>query len=460
MNDKTIFENELLDYKFERAQKLAQNILTCNNEIILLKSDGTVWSLEKRLRAQKEKIPNKIWSGIKSIACSNNHLLGLRADGTVSACGDNNYDQCEVDDWEDVIDISAGNNFSAGLKSDGTVLIAGDLKDFDPSKFTNIKSIMAKNDGLVALNQAGNIIIAGEPIILHYYENNIILFSPEPNYERYWHSTSEIFKSINGNHLVVRLKNGKLSAYGLDLQKQCEVSDWENILDISAGMSHTLGLRNDGSVIATGNDDVDFLLENAEIDENYIAPAIPKFCKVEKWNNIIQIQAGLIGCSYALKDNGTVVYCFDKRYDSFVEMNPDSGFDDIIAIKHLWNIGLIEVRSDGTLWCDAFPLFGGAKMFQSYDSFDDEFIFAPRESDPEYNTRIKDTKRSYYDTFSDYKDSISTIGEKMATINRRISMKLCTYCGSKLKKGLFITRCSKCKKKKNYRMKEILNEID
>ena len=460
MNEKTLFGNGELNYKFTRAKKLAKNILTCKGEIILLKSDGTVWSLEKRLRGEKEKTPNKLWDGIKSISSSENHLIGLRSDGTVSACGDNNCDQCEVDIWENVIEVSAGKNFSVGLKSDGTVLVAGELKNFEPSKFTNIKTIRAMNDGLLALNQDGKVLVAGKPIISHYYEDNIILFSPEPNFERYWHSTSEIMSSDNGNHIVVRLKNGKLSAYGLDLQKQCDVSNWQDIVDVSIGMSHTLGLKSDGSVVATGNDDVDFLLVEDKIDKNYVAPEMPKFCKVEKWTNIIQIQAGFIGCSYALKSNGTVVYCFDKRYDSFVEMNPDSGFDDIIAIKHLWNIGLIEVRSDGSLWCDAFPLFGGAKMFESYDNFDEEFIFADRETDPEYNPKTRSTEHRQYDTTSNYEDPAETIGERLATLNRRISLKLCTYCGSKLKKGLLVTRCSACKRKKNYHIDEVINMIN
>jgi len=34
---------------------------------------------------------------------------------------------------------------------------------------------------------------------------------------------------------------------------QCDVQSWTNIVSISAGCSHTLGLKNDGTVISTGS---------------------------------------------------------------------------------------------------------------------------------------------------------------------------------------------------------------
>lgn len=50
------------------------------------------------------------------------HTVGLRRDGHVVAVGDNDYGQCNVDDWTEIIAISAGDWHTVGLKRDGTVI--------------------------------------------------------------------------------------------------------------------------------------------------------------------------------------------------------------------------------------------------------------------------------------------------------------------------------------------------
>ena len=36
---------------------------------------------------------------------------------------------------------------------------------------------------------------------------------------------------------------------------QCEVEQWRDVVEVAAGSTQTLGLRTDGTVLATGNDD-------------------------------------------------------------------------------------------------------------------------------------------------------------------------------------------------------------
>ena len=54
------------------------------------------------------------------------YTVGLKADGTVVAVGDNTDGQCEVSDWRDIVAISAGYGHTVGLKADGTVVAVGD----------------------------------------------------------------------------------------------------------------------------------------------------------------------------------------------------------------------------------------------------------------------------------------------------------------------------------------------
>ena len=50
--------------------------------------------------------------------------MGLRADGTVVAVGDNEYGECNVSDWQEIVAIAAGPFHTAGLRADGTVVVA------------------------------------------------------------------------------------------------------------------------------------------------------------------------------------------------------------------------------------------------------------------------------------------------------------------------------------------------
>ena len=129
------------------------------------------------------------------------HIVGVNADGTVVATGDNKYGQCEVSEWRDIVAVAVGERHTVCLHSDGTVVAAGRNVDgqCNVSDWTNIIAICA-----------------GE------------------------------------YHTVGLRSNGTVVATGYNEFCQCDVSAWRNIVAISAGEEHTLGLRSDGTVVATG----------------------------------------------------------------------------------------------------------------------------------------------------------------------------------------------------------------
>ena len=55
------------------------------------------------------------WRGITAIAAGSWHSVGLRADGTVVACGGRDYGQNRVEAWKNVTAITAGMNFTLAL---------------------------------------------------------------------------------------------------------------------------------------------------------------------------------------------------------------------------------------------------------------------------------------------------------------------------------------------------------
>lgn len=61
--------------------------------------------------------------------------------------------------------------------------------------------------------------------------------------------------SAGNSHTVGLKSDGTVVAVGENEDGQCNTHSWQNIKAISAGACHTLGLRVDGTVIATGKND-------------------------------------------------------------------------------------------------------------------------------------------------------------------------------------------------------------
>lgn len=95
-----------------------------------LDADGCVHITGYRSSNQLEEISKNqsAWSNIVAIAAGGGgsvgtgHTVGLRADGTVVAVGDNSYGQCNVGEWTDIVAVAAGDWHTVGLRSDGTVV--------------------------------------------------------------------------------------------------------------------------------------------------------------------------------------------------------------------------------------------------------------------------------------------------------------------------------------------------
>ena len=59
------------------------------------------------------------------ISVGDNHVVGLRSNGTVVSFGRNEHGQCNVSNWCDIVAVSAGGKHAAGLKANGTVVAVG-----------------------------------------------------------------------------------------------------------------------------------------------------------------------------------------------------------------------------------------------------------------------------------------------------------------------------------------------
>jgi len=129
--------------------------------------------------------------------------------------------------------------------------------------------------------------------------------------------------SASSEHTVILNSNGSVIATGNNKDGQCNVSDWHDIVAVSAGYVHTVGLKSDGSVVAVGN--------------NWNGR-----CNVSDWKDIIAVSAGNF-YTVGLKSDGSVVAVGDNE-DGQCNV---SDWEDIIAVAVGYN-HTVGLKSDGS----------------------------------------------------------------------------------------------------------------
>lgn len=135
-------------------------------------------------------------------------------------------------------------------------------------------------------------------------------------------------------HTVGLKEDGTVVAVGNSGSGKLDVDKWRDIIAIAAGNSHSVGLKADGTVVAVGR--------NTEGQLN-----------VGDWQDVIAIAAGW-DHTVGLKANGTVVAVGDKRSG---KLDVD-GWRDIIAIA----VGpgfTVGLKADGTVIAVGKNNYGG-----------------------------------------------------------------------------------------------------
>ena len=127
-----------------------------------------------------------------------------------------------------------------------------------------------------------------------------------------------------GDGFTLGLKtNGTVIATGLSLSGADQVTDWTNITMIACGLNHSVGLKADGTVIAAGSNAMGA-------------------CDVSSWKDIVKISAGLDN-TVGLKKDGTVVSTGANDYSQL----DVSGWKDIVDIS-TGAFFTVAARKDGT----------------------------------------------------------------------------------------------------------------
>ena len=98
------------------------------------------------------------------VAAGSVHSVGLKANGTVVAAGQNSYGQCNVNGWRDVVQVAAGYGHTVGLQSDGTVVPVGDNSNgqCNVGNWTEITQVAAGGGYTMGLRADGTVVTVGD----------------------------------------------------------------------------------------------------------------------------------------------------------------------------------------------------------------------------------------------------------------------------------------------------------
>lgn len=145
--------------------------------------------------------------------------------------------------------------------------------------------------------------------------------------------------SAGGTHTVGLKSDGtvvvtKYTGHWQYNRGQCNTENWTDIIAVCAGYAHTIGLKSDGSVVTTkytGSQEADF-----------------GQCNTENWKDIIAIGAGEYH-TVGLKSDGTVVAVGWNGYDNYDSGQCDTeNWTDIIAVS-VGGSHTVGLKSDGTV---------------------------------------------------------------------------------------------------------------
>ena len=186
-----------------------------------------------------------------AIAAGGYHNLALRANGSVVSWGADDYGQTnEPPGLGRVIGIAAGTWHSVALRTDGTVAVWGDNsfgQTNQPTGLTNVTAVAAGGNHTLALKANGTVVAWGENTDS---EGNVAGQSTVP-----LGLTNVVAIGAGEYHSLAVISDGKVVAWGDNSQGQTTVpTGLARVVAAAGGSAHSVALTADGAVIAWGAD--------------------------------------------------------------------------------------------------------------------------------------------------------------------------------------------------------------
>ena len=238
-------------------------------------SEELGWREARDLAQQrKEQTPDLIsgWKNVQDISLGADHAAALFPDGSAAAAGfperQDSVDyqtgltvngSCEVDGWTGLKQVLALNGETIGLKEDGTLVTTGEAPE-EWLDYTDIKSIWGYENGFAAAA------IRSDGSVVYLYKGSDAYGQNNVNG---W--TDMVQLSVGRKHTVGLHADGTVAAVGDNFAGQCEVEDWSGIVSVAAGDSGTIGITDQGRALLAGTLPNDFY-----VAEDWPAVTVPE----------------------------------------------------------------------------------------------------------------------------------------------------------------------------------------
>ena len=274
----------------------------------------------------------------ETIAAGSWHTVGVKADGTVVAAGDNEHGQCNVSRWTDIVAIFASDFHTVGLKADGTVVATGSNKygQCNVSSWTDIVAISVCDCRTAGLKADGTVVETGS---YPYDQGNVSRW------------TDIVAISVCDRRTVGLKADGTVVATGWldDYDGAGNVRNWSDIVVVKAYEDITYGVKADGTVVVAG--DTFYAMDQ-------LLPTWKDIVDIFSTENTYYSDDEVIG----LKADGTVAFCDDIYWTGFSEAETDlaakvQDWKNIVAVASGYD-HLVGLKADGTVVADGDNAYG------------------------------------------------------------------------------------------------------
>ncbi len=186
-------------------------------------------------------------------------IAGLE-DGSAVVAGSNQRVANDAAGWDGVVQVAAGWYFAIGRTSDGRVLLAGTdstsnnrVSAEEIASWSDIEFISANGCACAAIDSSGRLHITGGP----GDKDASGLYSIPPEI---YENGRPVSVSVGVTHVLVLFNTGKVAAISNQSGDWCEVGDWKDIVQVSAGERGSTALDVSGNVLYVG------ILTNGQMD--------------------------------------------------------------------------------------------------------------------------------------------------------------------------------------------------
>lgn len=162
---------------------------------------------------------------VTAVAAGAYHTLALHRDGTVSAVGRDSEGQCDTAQWRGVTAIAASDYASFGLRDDGTLLAVGFYDFSEPLSWSALEAVAGGSYNLAALRSDGTV-------------------WTYPRLKNTEALRGCVTLAVNTGYVVGAMKDGSAVSSVFDL------SDWQEVVALSASGTAILGLDLNGRVLS------------------------------------------------------------------------------------------------------------------------------------------------------------------------------------------------------------------